>query len=100
MALSRSRLGVRCISTSVSRRPELVRTFHQSSKLYNEAPKVKRVFSGIQPTGVPHIGNYLGAIQNWIQLQEEENTEMILSIVDLHSITLPQDPKEPEGEAS
>nr|XP_054753416.1 tryptophan--tRNA ligase, mitochondrial-like [Lytechinus pictus]XP_054753422.1 tryptophan--tRNA ligase, mitochondrial-like [Lytechinus pictus] len=94
----------KCISyASVSRRPNFWiqgqgKGFHQSSnlsvKVLMNMTKEKRIFSGIQPTGVPHIGNYLGAIQNWIQLQEEENTEMILSIVDLHSITLPQDPKE------
>ncbi|XP_033112719.1 tryptophan--tRNA ligase, mitochondrial-like isoform X3 [Anneissia japonica] len=51
------------------------------------------IFSGIQPTGVPHIGNYLGAIQQWSHLQGHGN-EVIYSIVDLHSIALPQDPKE------
>nr|XP_033799575.1 tryptophan--tRNA ligase, mitochondrial isoform X2 [Geotrypetes seraphini] len=50
-----------------------------------------RVFSGIQPTGVPHLGNYLGAIESWVQLQEEFSSALY-SIVDLHSITVPQDP--------
>lgn len=50
-----------------------------------------RVFSGIQPTGIPHLGNYLGAIESWVKLQEEYDTVMY-SIVDLHSITVPQDP--------
>ena len=50
-----------------------------------------RVFSGIQPTGIPHLGNYLGAIESWVKLQEEYDT-VIYSIVDLHSITVPQDP--------
>ena len=50
-----------------------------------------RVFSGIQPTGVPHIGNYVGAIQRWVQLQEQYD-DVIFSVVDLHSITLPHDP--------
>lgn len=63
-------------------------------RLHNEATKPKRIFSGIQPTGVPHIGNYLGAIQSWVRLQEEKDTELVLSIADLHSITLPQDPAE------
>ncbi|KAK3097442.1 hypothetical protein FSP39_009675 [Pinctada imbricata] len=49
------------------------------------------VFSGIQPTGVPHIGNYLGAIQHWVSLQNQYD-DVILSIVDLHSITVPQKP--------
>lgn len=52
---------------------------------------VERVFSGIQPTGIPHLGNYLGAIESWVKLQEEYST-VLYSIVDLHSITVPQDP--------
>ncbi|XP_051055012.1 tryptophan--tRNA ligase, mitochondrial isoform X1 [Phodopus roborovskii] len=52
---------------------------------------VERVFSGIQPTGIPHLGNYLGAIESWVKLQEEYDT-VLYSIVDLHSITIPQDP--------
>ncbi|XP_033730275.1 tryptophan--tRNA ligase, mitochondrial-like isoform X2 [Pecten maximus] len=51
----------------------------------------ERVFSGIQPTGIPHIGNYFGAIKNWIKLQDT-NDSVIYSIVDLHSVTVPQDP--------
>lgn len=49
-----------------------------------------RVFSGIQPTGEIHIGNYLGAIRQWIDLQEKN--ECIFCIVDLHAITVPYDP--------
>lgn len=51
-----------------------------------------RIFSGIQPTGNLHLGNYLGAIQNWVNLQDD--FECIYCIVDLHAITVPQDPKE------
>ncbi|XP_052461801.1 tryptophan--tRNA ligase, mitochondrial isoform X1 [Carassius gibelio] len=51
-----------------------------------------QVFSGIQPTGVPHLGNYLGALDSWVALQDEYST-VIYSIVDLHSITQPQDPQ-------
>lgn len=54
-------------------------------------PKV--IFSGIQPTGIPHIGNYLGALQNWKRLQDEAKgttTKLLFSVVDLHAITLPQ----------
>lgn len=50
-----------------------------------------RVFSGIQPTGVPHLGNYLGALENWVALQYQFPS-VLYSIVDLHSITQPQDP--------
>lgn len=49
------------------------------------------MFSGIQPTGVPHLGNYLGALENWVALQTQ-NPCVLYSIVDLHSITLPQEP--------
>ncbi len=51
-----------------------------------------RIFSGIRPTGEIHIGNYLGAIKNWIALQEKN--ECIFSIVDLHAITTPYLPQE------
>ena len=53
---------------------------------------MKRVFSGIQPTGNLHIGNYLGALKQFVELQNE--AECVYCVVDLHSITLPQDPKE------
>ena len=51
-----------------------------------------RVFSGIQPTGEKHIGNYLGAIRHWVAGQDEH--ECLYCIVDLHSITVPVDPDE------
>jgi len=50
----------------------------------------KRIFSGAQPTGQLHIGNYLGALKNWVTLQDEY--ESFYCIVNLHAITLPQDP--------
>ena len=63
----------------------------------------KQIFSGIQPTSIPHIGNYFGAIKQWVDLQQsilankkigdDENRPMIISIVDLHAITLPIDPR-------
>ncbi|PIP21440.1 MAG: tryptophan--tRNA ligase [Candidatus Nealsonbacteria bacterium CG23_combo_of_CG06-09_8_20_14_all_40_13] len=52
---------------------------------------MKRLFSGIQPTGNIHIGNYLGAISRWAGMQQEFDS--IFCIVDLHAITVPQDPK-------
>lgn len=52
---------------------------------------MKRVFSGVQPTGNIHIGNYLGALKQFVELQDDH--DCIYCIVDLHSITLPQDPK-------
>jgi tryptophanyl-tRNA synthetase len=54
--------------------------------------KVPRVFSGMQPTGNLHLGNYLGAMLNWIRMQETH--ECIYCVVDLHAITVWQDPKE------
>jgi tryptophanyl-tRNA synthetase len=53
---------------------------------------VKRVFSGVQPSGVLTIGNYLGAIRNFAKLQYE--ADCIFCVVDLHALTVPQDPKE------
>ena len=51
-----------------------------------------RVFSGIQPTGSPHIGNYLGALKNWARIQYDYDS--IYCIVDLHAVTLYQEPAE------
>lgn len=54
----------------------------------------KVIFSGIQPSGNLHIGNYIGAIQQWVKLQNDvESNELIFCIVDLHAITVYQDPK-------
>ncbi|KAG5980857.1 hypothetical protein E4U55_003548, partial [Claviceps digitariae] len=62
----------------------------------NQKPATSRkvIFSGIQPTGIPHLGNYAGALRQWVQLQHEEppDTKLIYSIVDLHAITTPQHP--------
>src|SRR5256885_13885974 len=51
-----------------------------------------RVFSGVQPSGNLHIGNYLGALKNWVKIQYDY--ESIFCIVDLHAITVPQNPAE------
>jgi tryptophanyl-tRNA synthetase len=53
---------------------------------------MQRVFSGIQPSGIPTLGNYLGAIRNWVKLQDDH--ECIWCVVDLHAITVWQDPAE------
>jgi tryptophanyl-tRNA synthetase len=53
---------------------------------------MSRIFSGIQPSGELHIGNYLGAVKNWVQLQHEHDT--IICIVDYHAITLPYNPEQ------
>lgn len=54
---------------------------------------MKRVFSGVQPTGNLHLGNYLGAIRNFVTLQDSAEYECIYCVVDMHAITVWQDPK-------
>ena len=53
----------------------------------------KKIFSGVQPTGNLHLGNYLGAIKNFVKLNNEDQNDCIFCIVDLHAITVAQDPK-------
>ncbi len=53
----------------------------------------KKIFSGVQPTGNLHLGNYLGAIKNFVELQNEENSNCIFCVVDLHAITSKQNPE-------
>src|SRR6266436_2089617 len=55
-----------------------------------QSPEKPRVFSGIQPSGGLHLGNYLGAIRNWVRNQDKYDN--IFCIVDLHTITVAQDP--------
>ena len=52
----------------------------------------KKIFSGVQPTGNLHLGNYLGAIKNFVNFQNQTNTDCIYCVVDLHAITVKQDP--------
>ena len=54
----------------------------------------KKIFSGVQPSGNLHLGNYLGAIKNFVNLQNEQETECVYCIVDLHAITVKQIPQE------
>jgi len=53
----------------------------------------KKIFSGVQPTGNLHIGNYIGAIKNFVDLQNQEGNECVYCVVDLHAITVKQNPK-------
>jgi len=53
----------------------------------------KKIFSGVQPTGNLHLGNYLGAIKNFVNLQKDDKNNCIYCVVDLHAITVKQDPK-------
>nr|XP_020441934.1 tryptophan--tRNA ligase, mitochondrial [Monopterus albus] len=78
-----------------------IQTLKSSNRLFcagvgqqkKEPPGGGRMFSGIQPTGVPHLGNYLGALENWVALQIQYPL-VLYSIVDMHSITQPQDPNQ------
>ena len=54
----------------------------------------KKIFSGVQPTGNLHLGNYLGAIKNFVELNNDNENKCIFCVVDLHAITVKQDPKE------
>ena len=54
----------------------------------------KKIFSGVQPSGNLHLGNYLGAIKNFVNLQNEKENQCIYCVVDLHAITVKQNPKE------
>ncbi|KAL4782735.1 hypothetical protein BJX76DRAFT_331784 [Aspergillus varians] len=58
----------------------------------SQPPFVTTIFSGIQPTGVPHLGNYLGALREWVKIQNAatKDTKLLFSIVDLHALTGPQ----------
>lgn len=70
----------------------------------NKKVKIRRVLSGVQPTGSLHLGNYLGAIRQWVDFQNEPDhidedgnivkTENYFCVVDLHAITMPHDPKD------
>jgi tryptophanyl-tRNA synthetase len=53
----------------------------------------KKIFSGVQPTGNLHLGNYIGAIKNFVELQNEKDNECVFCVVDLHAITVKQNPK-------
>jgi len=55
---------------------------------------MQRIFSGIQPSGIPTLGNYLGAIRNWVTLQDDDDHECLWCVVDLHAITVFQNPAE------
>lgn len=79
-------------------RSEIQRGVRRAQTRFSSAdatPPPRVIFSGIQPTGVPHLGNYLGAMQQWVKLQNEasSNTSMIYSVVDLHAITVHQNPE-------
>jgi len=53
---------------------------------------MKRILSGMQPTSHLHLGNYLGALKNWVTLQDEPDSECLYMIADLHAITVAYEP--------
>lgn len=81
-------------------------TSQETSAEAVKKPKIltSRVLSGVQPTGSLHLGNYLGAIRQWVDFQNEPDkkdeegntiqTENYFCVVDLHAITVPHDPKD------
>ncbi|XP_028132038.2 tryptophan--tRNA ligase, mitochondrial [Diabrotica virgifera virgifera] len=72
--------------------PKFSKRLFCSKSIKTETKYQKRIFSGIQPTGAIHLGNYLGAIAQWVKLQDQ-GEHVILAIADLHSMTLPHEPK-------
>ncbi|KAK0081533.1 hypothetical protein PV325_012017 [Microctonus aethiopoides] len=77
-------------STAINKNiPTLSITQKRQKSIKHTKQYPRRIFSGIQPTGAIHIGNYLGAIKEWIRYQET-NEDLLLSIVDMHAITIPQ----------
>lgn len=81
----------------LARPARLLRTSLPSTRTYATTspapPPPRTIFSGIQPTGVPHLGNFFGALQQWVLQQNSvpADTRLIFSVVDLHAITQPQD---------
>ena len=74
-------------SVRLQDRPRLRKYSASSSRSQRSRDKI--IFSGIQPTGVPHLGNYLGALKQWVKIQDEaaDTTRLIFSVVDLHALT-------------
>lgn len=80
-----------------SRSTRLARPAYAFSRICTRSLSSHRViFSGIQPTGTPHLGNYIGAVRRWVALQDEpaEQSDLLYSVVDLHAMTLPSAPED------
>ncbi|KAF2719614.1 tryptophanyl-tRNA synthetase [Polychaeton citri CBS 116435] len=82
-------------TTSIRRQQQFYYS-SEASRQPSQQQKRKVIFSGIQPTGVPHLGNYLGALREWFRLQQNAGADdaLIFSLVDQHAITVHQDPKQ------
>ncbi|KAF5902029.1 tryptophan--tRNA ligase, mitochondrial, partial [Clarias magur] len=91
MAASMSR-RMRCLLYFIPKNSLRTRSFCTQKASEVKGVPGGRVFSGIQPTGIPHLGNYLGALESWVAMQDDYSSVMY-SIVDLHSITQPQNPE-------
>ncbi|GAC75158.1 mitochondrial tryptophanyl-tRNA synthetase [Moesziomyces antarcticus T-34] len=90
--------GPRALSTASTASAS---TSQASTSAPTSRPRV--IFSGIQPTGIPHLGNYLGALRNWVDLQNasrDTSDELYFSIVGFHAITMPQNPSRLRTERS
>ncbi|KAJ9479715.1 Tryptophan--tRNA ligase, mitochondrial [Pseudozyma hubeiensis] len=102
--LSSSRSSFRHVSTSSSSSiASSSKLSHADPSSSTPSPRPKVIFSGIQPTGIPHLGNYLGALRNWVELQNASLTtsdELYFSIVGYHAITMPQQPARLRSERS
>jgi len=82
----------RCL-LPIFRHSLFARVYPTTRRISTTPHTVQRIFSGIQPTGEVHLGNYLGAIANWVNLQNEHPHKVILSVVDLHSLTAGPEPR-------
>ena len=81
-----------CNNLTLIKTVVVLKTFYQSVNMASSsAGEVIRIFSGIQPSGSLHLGNYLGAIRHWVRLQESCSS-VVYSVVDLHSLTVHQSP--------
>ena len=89
----RSRIVTRVFSDSSGSLPQIEAQLDEGDlkEKVEGPPRVKRVLSGVQPTGALHLGNYLGAIRQWVQNQDIYDNYFF--VVDLHAITVPHDPK-------
>ncbi|KAN0141243.1 hypothetical protein V8E53_000999 [Lactarius tabidus] len=85
--------------SSCARRPGGLRVAYsrgqRSISTKPDRDTARTIFSGIQPTGIPHLGNYFGALANWVRMQDAAAPEdkLFFSVVGWHALTLPQDPK-------
>lgn len=95
-AISHANRSIRPLLKNVRVGPRSTARFEKLVQSSLHSPSSNIIFSGIQPTGIPHLGNYLGALREWVRLQNEAppNTQLLFSIVDLHAITVNQDAKQ------